>query len=199
MKSAGAILPSKSSSISRRARREKARKSSAYTSTTAGNTKEEKEYRVAQHIDMLEGVADVSLDVEEDEEYDELEELEDNGAEVKKGSKRKRRKRPSNASNSVPKYLKARSLASILIEEASRTDSVAKDYVNAAISSKSATKPRKFCPVTGLFGTYTDPKSRIPYASLRALEQIRERAPPWLNGGGSGAYWEACKTLRNDA
>ena len=198
MKSAGAILPSKSGSISRRARREKARKSSAYTSTTAGNTEEEREYRVAQHMDMLEGVTDVALEVEDDEEYDELEEFEDNDDEVKKGSKRKRRKRPSNASSLVPKYLKARSLASILIEEANRTDSVAKDYVSAAVSSKSTTKPRKFCPVTGLFGTYTDPKSGISYASLRALEQIRERAPPWINGGGSGAYWEACKTLRND-
>jgi len=62
-------------------------------------------------------------------------------------------------------------------------------------------KKRKFCPVTGLEGLYTDPKSGIPYANLKALEQIRERQPPWILQGSSGgvaSYFEAVKSLRNE-
>ncbi|KAL7506137.1 hypothetical protein ACHAXN_003448 [Cyclotella atomus] len=198
MASAGAILPNQSGSRSRKARREKARKSTSYNAASA--TSEDAEFLVAQHMDTLEGATEV-MDVDDDEEYDELEELEDDDEKKSKG-KRKKRKRTSSSNtggnNSVPKYLKARSLASILIEEANRTDSVAKKYVNAAVSKRANSKPRKFCPVTGLPGIYVDPKSGIPYASLTALEQIRERAPMWMNGGGNGGYWEACKALRND-
>ena len=61
---------------------------------------------------------------------------------------------------------------------------------------------RKFCPVTGLFGIYTDPKSGIPYADLTALEQIRERAPPWMNSSvansGNATYFEAMNSLRGE-
>jgi hypothetical protein len=200
MKSAGAVLPKSVAGDRRKAnrktRREKARKSTAYGAVAGMGNVEEREYRVALHMDMLEGVIEV-MDVDDDEEYDELEELE--ADEDTKGGKRKKRRRTTTAaSSSVPKYLKARSLASILIEEANRSDSVAKQYVNASVTSAAKSKPRKFCPVTGLFGIYTDPKSGIPYASLPALEQISERAPPWMNAGGSGSYWEACKTLRND-
>lgn len=165
---------------------------------------------MAIHLDMLEGVTENA--VEDDDEYDEFEELDDDN----KGSRKKRRRVNNASSNSMPKYLKARSLASILIEEASRSDSVAKEYVGAAVrrlspeeqganpeKTNTITKPyppRKFCPVTGLYGSYTDPKSGIPYASLSALEQIKERAPPWMNAssGGTASYWEAMKTLKND-
>eukprot|EP00956_Cyclotella_meneghiniana_P027130 scaffold60248_cov41-Cyclotella_meneghiniana.AAC.1 len=220
MKSAGAVLPPPHgvSTDRRRARRDKARKSTAYGGAgNAAGSSDERAYRVALHMDMLEGAVADNADAEEDEEYNELEELDedddhDDVANTKRGTaaankKKSRRKRLSAATSaSIPKYLKARSLASILIEEANRSDSVASQYVNAAVSSSSSSRTktttsstRKFCPVTGLYGTYTDPKSGIPYASLKALEQIRERAPPWMNNsGGSGAYWEACKTLRND-
>lgn len=199
MKSAGAILPKSSDRRGRKARREKARKSTSFAGGVPASS-EDRDYRVALHMDMLEGVTDV-VDVEDDEEYDELEELEDDEDEGKKrgANKKKRRKRTAAVgAGSVPKHMKARSLASILIEEANRTDSVAKQYVNAAVKSKPNVKPRKFCPVTGLPGIYVDPKSGIPYASLTALDQIRERAPPWMNSAGAGSYWEACRTLRNE-
>ncbi|KAL3798720.1 hypothetical protein HJC23_004471 [Cyclotella cryptica] len=258
MRNAGAVLPSSSSAAaassssilaaatsslasdrSRKAtRREKARKSSSYASGLAGggaaSLAEERRYRVAIHLDMLEGVVDNSAVLDDnDDEYDEFEELDlqdtDDG-DGEEGSKKRKRKRSGNAASSssnaaLPKYLRPRSLASILIEEASRSDSMAKRYVDAAVKSLSVesgnpggaesnsnviTKrvrtitrpypPRKFCPVTGLLGEYTDPKSGISYSSLSALEQIRERAPPWMNvaNGGTASYWEAVNTLKSD-
>ena len=240
MKNAGAVLPSSSSAMaassslaaassfdrSRKAtRRDKARKSSVYAGAAAGGDAssnwEERQYRVAIHMEILEGVFEHSATVDDnDDEYDEFEELDrddlaDDPAEnsSKTHSKKKKRKRisghsPSSSNLTLPTYLRPRSLASILIEEASRSDSVAKRYVGAAVKrfdpgSKTGTKPypmRKFCPVTGLLGVYTDPKSGIPYASLSALEQIRERAPPWMNAanGGTASYWEAMNTLKSD-
>ncbi|KAL7536952.1 hypothetical protein ACHAXR_011481 [Thalassiosira sp. AJA248-18] len=225
----------------RRKRRDRARKSSVYGDASGGaagggsSSLEEKEYRVAIHMDMLEGVTDggAAMDGDDDDEYDEFAELEDDedegGGKSKGKAKRKRKRKTSvggagkKASAAVPKYLKPRSLASILIEEASRTDSVAKQYVDASVRrlgsgcssttsvntsngavTTTLTNPypnRKFCPVTGLFGEYTEPKSGMPYASLSALEQIRERAPPWMSSGnaGSASYWEAVKSLQNNA
>lgn len=245
----------------RRKRRNNARKSSVYGggadggSGGAASLQEEREYRVAIHMDMLEGVVDNSaLDGDDDDEYDEFAELLDNNSDddnddadeggkssSKSKSKRKRKRGKGSstgaagankkAANAVPKYLKSRSLASILIEEASRgADSMARQYVDASVRSgrstttarenndtmnnnnaiQSTTKTitttnpypsRKFCPVTGLLGEYIEPKSGIPYASLSALEQIRERPPPWMNLGsaGSASYWEAMKSLQNDA
>ena len=245
MRSAGATLPPSSgsgtspsrresiASRSRRKRRENARKSSlgAGGGSSGGgiNALEEKEYRVALHMDILEGVVDNTVGGDDDDEYDEFAELDDDEDDNKK-KKRKRKsagaaKKKKGKASAIPKYLKARSLASILIEEASRSDSVAKQYVDASVrrlgSGKQATTTsdttttttttttstttytnpypaRKFCPVTGLYGEYTEPKTGISYASLSALEQIRERPPPWLNGSTSSAsYWEAVKSLQN--
>jgi hypothetical protein len=216
-------------------RRDKARKSSLYASSSAiggdgaANAAEERDYRVAIHMDMLEDVKDTTGGVEDgdddddDDEYDEFSELDEddekgNSMAKKAPAKKKRKRKSAGAANNstLPKYLRPRSLASILIEEANRSDSVAKQYVDASVrrlSSDTSTTnttitttrqpypQRKFCPVTGLFGSYTEPKSGIPYATLSALEQIRERAPPWMNvgnGGGSAGYWEAMKSLRSD-
>lgn len=224
-------------------RREKARKSSIYGDGDGGGGQsyrftEEREYRVAIHMDMLEGVNDNAISIAEendDEEYDEFAELEENDDDESGGRskfKKKRKRKPTSSSAgltgvgsgnaaALPKYLKPRSLASILIEEVSRPDSVAKQYVDAAVrplkkktttatlskekktNVTTITTPypaRKFCPVTGLFGEYTDPKSGIPYATLPALEQIRERAPPWMsqNYSNSASYWEAIRSLKGD-
>ncbi|KAL9186238.1 hypothetical protein ACHAXT_005476 [Thalassiosira profunda] len=236
MRSAGAVVPGATvpavggptsrrgaaGGASRRRRRDKARKSSAHDAAGGGaSSLEEKEYRVALHMDMLEGVT-AAPEGDDDEEYDEFEELDDDDDGGKKAKKRKRGRGGGGkkAASSVPKYLKARSLASILIEEAGRSDSVAKQYVDASVKKLGSgatrtqkedkgkivttyTNPhpqRKFCPVTGLLGEHTDPKTGIPYASLAALEQIRERAPPWMGTGnaGSASYWEAVKSLKND-
>lgn len=243
MRSAGAVIPpsatsgsgtsgapSRRGSIasrSRRKRRENARKSSLGAVGGSGggiNALEEKEYRVALHMDILEGVVDNTVGGGDDDEYDEFAELDDDEDDNKK-KKRKRKvsagaaKKKKGKASATPKYLKARSLASILIEEASRSDSVAKQYVDASVrrlgsgkhvattsdsttttSTTTYTNPypaRKFCPVTGLYGEYTEPKTGISYASLSALEQIRERPPPWLNVGSSASYWEAVKSLQN--
>ena len=213
MRQAGAKIPSSGStgraSDRRRkaSRRDKARKSSV---DAGGSTLEEREFRVAIHMDMLEGVADnAAAGMDDDDDYDEFSDLD----EVDKGKKGPKKKRPrksaakSKKAASSAKYLRARSLASILIEEANRPDSTAKQYVAAAVQqydktpNGAITPYRKYCPVTGLFGVYTEPKSQIPYANLKALEQIRERAPPWMNttSSGTATYLEAIKTLRNDA
>jgi len=220
MREAGAKVPSSGSagraSDRRRkaSRRDKARKSSVYGGEAGGSTLEEREFRVAIHMDMLEGVTDnAAAGVDDDDDYDEFADLDDEGDKGKKGTKKKRQRKSaakSKKASSSANYLRARSLASILIEEANRSDSTAKQYVAAAVhqydNSNSGAitpypPPRKYCPVTGLFGVYTEPKSQIPYANLKALEQIRERAPPWMNtsSSGSATYLEAIKTLRNDA
>jgi hypothetical protein len=143
-------------------------------------------------MDALEEVDPSGNMVEDDEEYDELDEID---------AKRKRRK--SSAAKKVgilPKRFKPRSLASILVEEASREDGVSRAFLDAeaTLAPSQRLPPRKFCPVTGLFGIYTDPKSGIPYANLKALEQIQERAPPWMTLGGTAAYFEAATSLRNE-
>jgi len=249
MRSAGAVLPASATvsggaaassrhgsiaSRSRRKRRENARKSNNLGSGADGgiSSLEEKEYRVALHMDMLEGVTDKTAGLDGDDDDDSDHDDTGKRGKKKKGGKRKRKSAPSAASKkkknkkatpSIPKYLKARSLTSILMEEASRPDSVAKQYVNASVkrlgSGKTSTKrmkddndntttttitytnpypARKFCPVTGLYGEYTEPKTGIPYASLSALEQIRERPPPWMNNNSasSASYWEAVKSLQ---
>ena len=251
MRSVGAVLPP-SASVSggiaggssirrgRNKRREKARKSSGGRGGDGGggtggsSSLEEREYQVALHMDMLEGVVDKFDEDVDDDEYDEFAELDDNDGDEYEGKAKKKRKgtggtskkKSSSSSSSVPKYLKARSLASILIEEASRSDSMAKQYVDANVQRlgsgmtstrrifdaggggsnsimTTVTKPyphRKFCPVTGLVGEYTEPRTGIPYATLSALEQIRERPPPWMstNNSGSANYWEAVKSIQNN-
>lgn len=219
MRKAGAKIPSsgstgRASDRRRKARRDKARKSSVYGGDAGGSTLEEREFRVAIHMDMLEGVADNATGIDDDDDYDEFSDLDEvDKGKSKKGPKKKRPRKSaakSKAAASSAKYLRARSLASILIEEANRPDSTAKQYVAAAVQQYdkapkngaiTPNPPRKYCPVTGLFGVYTEPKSQIPYASLKALEQIRERAPPWMNttSSGSATYLEAIKTLRSDS
>ena len=250
MKSAGAVIPPSSASGSlgpirgigsraadrrrKASRRDKARKASSAPGGGAGESAEDDEYRAAVRLDVLEGVADKGAgdDGGEDDEYNEFEDLDDDsdhsdggkrkrkGKKKAGGNKRGRKGAGGTSAGGEAKYLKARSLASILIEEASRSDSVALSYVNASVRSTvpgethitesgdggaertTVTNPRparKFCPVTGLLGTYTDSKTGIPYSNLSALEQIRERPPPWMNASGSAAYHEAVKSLKNSA
>jgi YL1 nuclear protein C-terminal domain len=170
----------------KQARREKARKAIHLGDASS------QLYRAAVWMDALEEVDPSGNMVEDDEEYDELDEID---------AKRKRRK--SSAAKKVgilPKRFKPRSLASILVEEASREDGVSRAFLDAeaTLAPSQRLPPRKFCPVTGLFGIYTDPKSGIPYANLKALEQIQERAPPWMTLGGTAAYFEAATSLRNE-
>jgi hypothetical protein len=159
------------------------------------SVEENAEYREAVWADALEGV-DPTATVDDEEEYDELEELESSGK-----NKRRRKATASRAKEGVlPKKYLPRTLASILVEEASREDGVAKEFLNAEARLPRAQQlpRRKFCPVTGMEGIYTEPKSNIPFANLRALEQIRERPPPWMTLGGSAAFLEARKSILDD-
>jgi hypothetical protein len=144
-------------------------------------------------MDALEDVNPSGNMVEDDEEYDELDEMD---------AKRKRRKGAAVTKNAgiMPTRFKPRSLASILVEEASRQDGAATAFLaaEATLAPSQRLPPRKFCPVTGLFGIYTDPKSGIPYANLKALEQIQERAPPWMTLSGTAAYLEAATSLLHE-
>ncbi|KAL7563333.1 hypothetical protein ACA910_017809 [Epithemia clementina (nom. ined.)] len=171
-------------------RRAKARKVD-HLSSSHGGGGENDEYRAAVWIDALEGV-DPVVTADDDEEYDELNEL-DGG---KKG--RKRRGASSKAkAGTLPKKFLPRTLASILIEEAGREDSMAREFIQAeaTLDESEQVPSRKFCPVSGLEALYTEPKSGLPYSTLRALEQIRERPPPWMTLGGAAAYMESVKSI----
>uniref|UniRef100_A0A7S4JFP3 Vps72/YL1 C-terminal domain-containing protein n=1 Tax=Odontella aurita TaxID=265563 RepID=A0A7S4JFP3_9STRA len=199
MAAAGSRLNTRRSDRKKQARREKARKS---TVDASSDGLEGRRYRAAVRIDALEGVADDQNGFEEDEEFDELDEVEGGGS-SSAVAKRKRKGAASGATKVgvLPKRLRPRSLASILIEESGRVDGTTQSYLDAESRPPMAGRrhpSRKFCPVTGLFGIYTDPKSGIPFANLKALEQIRERAPPWMTLGGSAAYSEAVKSLKNE-
>lgn len=199
MKSAaGAAVPSaltqksnrRSDRRKKQARREKARK---FTNVLGDASSQE--YRAAVWLDTLEGVTEGTMEQEEDE-YDEMEELNDS-----REKRNKRRKTSTKKAGVIPKRFKSRSLASILVEEANQEYGVSREFINAEakLPPNQQLPPRRFCPVTGLFGIYTDPKSGIPYANLKALEQIQERAPPWMNLSGAAAYLEATKSLSHES
>jgi hypothetical protein len=178
-------------------RRTKARK----TSHLGGLAGETDEYRAAVWIDALEGVdpaVSAAVD-EEDDEYDELGELEGKSNKTTKAGKPRRGKKPK-AAGALPKRFLPRSLASILTEEHGRPDGVAQPFLDAAarIPAHEQLPRRKFCPVSGAPGVYTDPRTGLPYANLKALEQIRERPPPWMTLGGAAAYLEATKSIRDE-
>eukprot|EP00978_Attheya_sp_CCMP212_P014748 scaffold37747_cov46-Attheya_sp.AAC.1 len=186
----------------KQSRRDKARKSTA-DGGGGDSSLEIRDYRLAVRVDALEGVTDTAeVDAEEDE-YDELDDGGSSSQPTNKRSKKRAadKKKKQAAAGVVPKRLRLRTLASILMEEAGRPDGTVKKYLDAEarpLPNQLQPPPRKFCPVTGLLGVYTDPKTGLPYANLGALEQIRERAPPWMNLGGSATYSETVKSLRND-
>ncbi|GAX23272.1 hypothetical protein FisN_21Hh043 [Fistulifera solaris] len=168
-------------------RRQKARKATL-------TSEEDEQLAVSLWIDALEGVdPNMGAVQDEEEEYDELEEHEGGGKPKKRG-----RKSTTNNSTALPKRFLPRSLASILMEEASRPQhSVAQAFLKSQAFTQHPLPPRKFCPVTGLPGIYKDPKTGIAYASLKALEQIHERSPPWMTLTGVAAFSEAANTLMN--
>jgi len=156
---------------------------------------ESKEILVAAWMDALEDIHGAAgQGVEDDDSYDELDELENDG---KKRNKRGSSKKVE--TGAMPKRFKPRSVASILTEEFSRFDGVAKPWLdNEARTRRQSLPTRKFCPVTGMEGIYTEPRTGIPYATLKALEQINERPPPWMTLVGSLAYHECVKSIRDE-
>jgi hypothetical protein len=160
---------------------------------------ENEEYRTAVWIDALEDIDPSGPAVEEDEEYDELDEM--SGEDSKKRKRKGGRGQAAKAKAGVmPKRFLPRSLGTILVEEASREDGATRAFLAAeARAPPNQQLPRrKFCPVTGLRAAYVEPKSGIPYATYGALEQIRERPPPWMTLGGAATYWEAVKSIEEE-
>ncbi|KAI2504069.1 YL1 nuclear protein C-terminal domain [Fragilaria crotonensis] len=169
----------------RRKRRDKARTSSS--AVMAGNDADD-DYRSVVWMDALEQVLQDEDEEEPEEEYNEFDELQ-------QPSQRKRARKNKPKVGQIPKRFKARSLASILHEETTRSDGVALAFVQAGCSVVDTLPRRPFCPVTGLPGLYREPKSALAYANDRALEQIKERAPPWNTMTGAAVYNDVVKSL----
>ena len=180
-------------------RRDKARKVQALVGGADG---EGQEFLAAAWMDALEDVPASAVAADDDDSYDELEDEQETGG----GNKRKRAGGRRSGGDSaaaagvMPKRFKARTLASMLLEEVNREDGVARAWLNAEARMPPERQPpkRKFCPVTGMEGVYIEPKTGIPYANLKALEQIRERPPPWMTLGGALAFHEAAKSIRDE-
>jgi hypothetical protein len=213
---------SKSGKLSRR---ERARKSQhRHTEETKEEQYESQVLQAAAWMDALEDVpaGGVGEDADglgnnhhdgddDDDSYDELEELEEEyqstGKKRRRGKKKKaavsRQKRKSGSNTgALPRRFQVRSLASILSEEVGHPEGAAKEWLDdEARHPRDAAAPfsrKKYCPVTGMLGIYTEPKTGIPYATLPALEQIRERPPPWTTLGGTLAYHEVVRSLRDE-
>jgi hypothetical protein len=153
-----------------------------------------KEILAAAWMDVLEGVSPSGPAAADDDSYDELDEMDND----KKKKSRRGAAKKTNA-GVLPKRFKARSVASILLEEVNREDGVGRDWLRTEARDRRRQMPaRKFCPVTGIEGIYTEPKTAIPFANLQALEQIQERPPPWMTLGGTLAYHEAVKSIRDE-
>ena len=190
-------------------RRDKARK---VQSVLSDNADGQQDFQAAVWADALEDVdPSAGLAQDDDEAYDVMDELMDDesgsgGGKAKKGKKRRKAAGGGTAAAAaagvLPKRFLPRTLGSMLVEEANRGDEgAARAFVDAEariVDVQQQLPRRKFCPVTGLEGIYTEPKSGIPYATMKALEQIRERAPPWMTLSGNPSYWEAAKSLRDE-
>ena len=170
----------------RRKRRDKARTSSHGVAMASSDADDN--YTSGAWMDALEQVLQDAEEEEPEEEYDELDELQ-------QPSQRKRARKSKPKVGQIPKRFKARSLATILHGEMARPDGVALVFVQAGNSVIDRLPRRPFCPVTGLPGLYRDPKSGLAYASDRALDQIKERAPPWNSITGAAAYNDVVKSL----
>ena len=182
-------------------RRDKARKVSSLVG--GGADGEGQEILAAAWMDALEAVPASAATADDDDSYDELEDDQDTkgGSNKRKRSGGRRSGGGGDAAKGVmPKRLKPRTVASILLEEVNRDDGVARSWLDAEarMPPERQVPRRKFCPVTGMEGVYTEPKTGIPYAKLSALEQIRERPPPWMTLGGALAFHEAARSIRDE-
>ena len=191
-KTAGAVLPPSLQKVTkRRSDRNKKQERRAKARKVVSISTDGSEYQTAVWVDALEGVDPSTVALDDDDAYDELDELLDSKP------KKKKRKREKSL-GTLPKRFLPRTLAAILLDDVSRSDA-AKLFLDseARVSPSQQMPPRKFCPVTGLLAKYTEPKSGMGYSTMRALDQIRERPPPWLILTGAAAYFEATKSIRD--
>lgn len=200
MLSAGGIsnLPKSLQKQTRRSDRQKRRdKARISTIKQISSGADDEGYSAAVWLDALEEVdptQDDDADAEQQEEYNELEELQQK-SNIR--TIRKKRRATKVKAGQVPKRFKSKSLASILLEETQRDNGVAHLFVEAA-GATSYVPVRRYCPVTGLPGLYREPKSGVSYATNQALEQIRERPPPWMTLTGAAAYNDLVKSFQQD-
>lgn len=198
---AGVSLPQAGRKQKRRSDRHKKQDRRSKARKVFQNANENEEFRTAVWVDALEGVdPSTAIAADDDEEYDELDDLDDGDNNKKKKRGTSRRAKGQKKTGVMPKRFLPRSLGTILVEEANRgADGAARAFLaaEARVPEDQQLPRRKFCPVTGLEGIYTEPKSGIPYSSMKALEQIRERAPPWMSLNGAAAYHEAVKSIED--
>ena len=201
------LQPNKQKRRSGRHKKDDRRKKARKVQNLLGGDAESQEIVAAAWMDVLEGISPSGpTETEEDDEYDELDELDGDNKKKKRGRGGGRggggvSKRAKKNAGVLPNRFKPRSVANMLLEEMNREDGIAKDWLQAEARDKSQkTMPAslKFCPVTGMEGIYTEPKTGIPYANLQALEQIQERPPPWMTLGGALSYHEAVKSIRDE-
>lgn len=191
----------------RRSERRGRRPQKQHRSTTAaGGLLDSVELQRALWVDTLEGVdisaavtgEDDNLDGDEDDDvYDAFEELDGDGNNKKR--KKKKPKRKTNRKPNSSKRFQARSLGAVLLEEASREDGIASELLATHATTSTPLPQRHFCSVTGLPGRYRDPTTGLWYSTYGALEQIRERPPPWmsLSGGANATFLEAVRSIED--
>ena len=196
MKATAAVtLPTAGRNNKRRSDRHKKQDRRTKARKVLHNATETAEFRTALWVDCLEGVDPTvgALD-DDDDDYDQLEELQDDDGKKKKRVAQRRPGKGQAKPGVMPKHFLPRSLGTILLEDPNRAAFLAAE---ARVPPNQQVPRRKFCPVTGLEGIYREPKSGIPYSSLQALEQIRERSPPWFSLGGTATYYEAVKSIED--
>ena len=87
--------------------------------------------------------------------------------------------------------LKPLSLSHLLLSSftASGLTSPAYHYAKSLAPPPSVPPPH-YCEVTGLPGSYKDPKTGMRLGNLEAVEMVREKVPPWVsNVAGGGCEW----------
>jgi hypothetical protein len=192
---AGSTLPK---ALQKQPRRSDRRKRTRARRTSTAALDGDDGYRAAVWLDALEQVdpSQEDQDVEQEEEYNELEDLQQPSQAG--GKKRGGRRSTRSKTGQIPKRFKPRSLASILMEETTRQDGIAQAFVLAGLTTtKLPTRP--YCSVTGLPGLYREPKTGLSYANEAALEQIRERPPPWTTLSGNAAYQDVVKSFQQQS
>lgn len=196
----------------RKRRSERRARTCKTSATTATSAAESAELQRSIWVDALEEVDAHAQDQgaaagQDDDAYNEYEELDggndDDGDKAKSKKRRASRKAAPKKAAAAHKRFLPRSLGTILLEEANtRPDGVAQEFLRVQATNDGTPLPaRNFCPVTGLPGLFRDPKSGIWYSSYAALEQIRERPPPWmaLTGGSHATYYEAVKSIQESS
>jgi hypothetical protein len=158
--------------------------------------------RLANSFDLLQDVANGGEDDGEDD-YDELDELGGGGAKnAKKKRKRAAAPAPKGGAKDANKAFKVTPLSTCLMDDSTRSMPSGGPppslFYTLSLAPKSSKPMQHLCPVTNLPTKYKDPASQIRYATVEALDVIRENYPSWVKNLQQGGieYYEAVGSLR---